>query len=113
MTNRSRSDQRKESIMKVIVVYVGQGSLENDDHGLRNGVWGFKTNKRPSEKIEAGDYILFGRGFTGGSAGLSPDAQGKNKGKGRARGGGANGGGKEKATHRAHKKKNSHDAYIL
>jgi hypothetical protein len=60
--------------MKVLVVYVGQGSLENYDHGLRNGVWGFKANKRPSEKIEVGDYILFGRGFTGGSPRLPADA---------------------------------------
>lgn len=52
--------------MKVLVVYVGQGGLENYDHGLRNGVWGFKANRRPAEQILPGDYILFGRGFTGG-----------------------------------------------
>lgn len=60
--------------MKVLVVYVGQGSYENYNYGLRNGVWGFKANKRPSEKIEPGDYILFGRGFTGGSPRLPADA---------------------------------------
>ena len=59
--------------MKVLVVYVGQGSLENYDHGLRNGVWGFKANKRPAEQIMPGDYILFGRGFTGGGPRLPAD----------------------------------------
>lgn len=53
--------------MKALVVYVGQGSTENYEHGLRNGVWGFKPTKRPSVEFGPGDYILFGRGFSGGS----------------------------------------------
>ncbi|MEI6077187.1 MAG: AAA family ATPase [Verrucomicrobiota bacterium] len=53
--------------MKVLIVYVGQGSIENYEHGLQNGVWGFKPNKRPNVEFGEGDYILFGRDFRGGS----------------------------------------------
>lgn len=53
--------------MKVLIVYVGQGSTENYEHGIQNGVWGFKANKRPNAEFGPGDYILFGRDFTGGS----------------------------------------------
>jgi energy-coupling factor transporter ATP-binding protein EcfA2 len=65
--------------MKVLVVYVGQGSVENFDHGLRNGVWGFKAAKRPTKTIEPGDYILFGRGFTGGSPRLPAEEWSKHQ----------------------------------
>ena len=65
--------------MKVLVVYVGQGGLENYDHGLRNGVWGFKANRRPAEQILPGDYILFGRGFTGGGPRLPAEEWRKHK----------------------------------
>jgi hypothetical protein len=53
--------------MKVLIVYVGQGSTENYEHGIQNGVWGFKPNKRPNVDFGPGDYILFGRDFKGGS----------------------------------------------
>jgi hypothetical protein len=53
--------------MKVLIVYVGRDSYENYDHGLQRGVWGFKPDKQPRSSIGNGDYILFGRGFTGGS----------------------------------------------
>ncbi len=53
--------------MKVLIVYVGQGSTENYEHGIQNGVWGFKPNKRPNIEFGPGDYILFGRDFKGGS----------------------------------------------
>ncbi|MHB1080901.1 MAG: McrB family protein [Prosthecobacter sp.] len=52
--------------MKVLIVYVSQESTENYEHGIQNGVWGFKPNKRPNVEFGPGDYILFGRGFTGG-----------------------------------------------
>ena len=53
--------------MKVLIVYVGQGSIENYEHGIQNGVWGFKANKRPNAEFGPGDFILFGRDFRGGS----------------------------------------------
>lgn len=53
--------------MRVLIVYVGQGSTENYEHGIQNGVWGFKSNKRPNVDFGPGDYILFGRDFKGGS----------------------------------------------
>jgi energy-coupling factor transporter ATP-binding protein EcfA2 len=53
--------------MKVLIVYVGQGSTENYEHGIQHGVWGFKPNKRPNVDFGPGDYILFGRDFKGGS----------------------------------------------
>lgn len=58
--------------MKVLIVYVGQGSTENYEHGIQNGVWGFKPNKRPNVEVGPGDYILFGRDFKGGSPRLPP-----------------------------------------
>lgn len=53
--------------MKVLIVYVGQGSTENYEHGIQHGVWGFKANRRPNVDFGPGDYILFGRDFKGGS----------------------------------------------
>jgi len=53
--------------MKVLIVYVGQGSTENYEYGIQHGVWGFKLTKRPNAEVGPGDYILFGRDFRGGS----------------------------------------------
>lgn len=53
--------------MKVLVVYVGRNSIENYQHGLQHGIWGFKPKKRPSISFGPGDYILFGHDFRGGS----------------------------------------------
>lgn len=60
--------------MNALVVYVGKSSLENYDHGLRNGIWGFRPNKTPKEPLTTGDIIIFGRGFSGGSPRQSADA---------------------------------------
>ncbi|MBK8809271.1 MAG: AAA family ATPase [Acidobacteria bacterium] len=63
-----------QNAMKVLIVYVGQGSLENYDHGLRHGLWGFKPSRsQNAEQIQIGDYILFGRGFDGGSPRIPED----------------------------------------
>jgi len=53
--------------MKALVVYVGRKSKVNFDYGLTHGIWGFKPNRKPEPEIAAGDWIIFGRGFSGGS----------------------------------------------
>lgn len=56
-------------IMKALVVYVGRNSnnIENFNYGLTHGIWGFKPSKIPKSPVGPGDWIIFGRGFTGGS----------------------------------------------
>jgi len=51
--------------MKVIVVYLGQGSLNNFAHSIQSGVWGFKNKGQPTETFGLGDIIFFASGYTG------------------------------------------------
>ncbi len=51
--------------MKVIVVYLGQGSLNNFAHSIQSGVWGFKNKGQPTETFGPGDTIFFASGYTG------------------------------------------------
>jgi hypothetical protein len=53
--------------MKSLVVYVGQSGIENYAYGLEKGIWGFKPKKSPPNDLSPGDWIVFGRGFTGGA----------------------------------------------
>jgi len=48
--------------MKALAVYVGKKGVENYEHGLRAGVWGFKPDRTPEHPLVPGDWIVFGRG---------------------------------------------------
>jgi energy-coupling factor transporter ATP-binding protein EcfA2 len=48
--------------MKAVAIYVGKKGVENYEHGLRAGVWGFKPDRTPEQPLAPGDWIVFGRG---------------------------------------------------
>lgn len=50
----------------VLVVYIGQASLQNFHYGREWGIWGFKESLPDYEQINVGDFIIFGRGVSGG-----------------------------------------------
>lgn len=51
--------------MKVVVIYLGQASLNNFAHSAQSGVWGFKNKGQPTETFGPGDIVLFTSGYTG------------------------------------------------
>jgi hypothetical protein len=51
--------------MKVVVIYLGQASLNNFAHSAQSGVWGFKNNGQPTETFGPGDVVFFTSGYTG------------------------------------------------
>lgn len=56
--------------MNFLVVYVGEASKINLEHGIRNHIWGFKSDVIGYLKEfqnSGNSYILLGTGYTGGS----------------------------------------------
>lgn len=51
--------------MKVVVIYLGQASLNNFAHSAQSGVWGFKNKGQPTEAFGPGDVVFFTSGYTG------------------------------------------------
>ncbi|MEN3941497.1 hypothetical protein WJU23_09410 [Prosthecobacter sp. SYSU 5D2] len=58
-----------DSQTRLLAVFVGQASQTNLNHGLGNGIWGFKDSAKPEdlEQLKAGDIIILGSGYSGGS----------------------------------------------
>lgn len=53
----------------VLVVYVSSKSITNLEHGLAEGIWGFREKSTPENfnKLKPGDTIVLARGYSGGS----------------------------------------------
>lgn len=56
-------------ICKILLVYVGKDARKNLNHGLKNGIWGFKksVSKELLESKSLGEhaYVIFGSGYSG------------------------------------------------
>jgi MoxR-like ATPase len=52
---------------QVIVVYVPESGRVNLGVGLDRGTWGFKEDRSEYRSLRAGDWVLLGTGFSGGS----------------------------------------------
>lgn len=50
-----------------LVVYVGERAQKNLQIGLNSGIWGFKDPQPEYEEVSAGDWVLLGTGYQGGS----------------------------------------------
>lgn len=50
---------------KTLTVYVGKDIETNFQHGIKQGIWGFKREPTGFDELKPGDFIVFGRGFSG------------------------------------------------
>jgi 5-methylcytosine-specific restriction protein B len=52
---------------KVLAVYVGQKAETNLQTGLEARTWGFREERDDHRRVDVGDWLLLGSGYTGGS----------------------------------------------
>ncbi len=63
------TNQRKEQDQhtQCLTVYLGKQMAGNFRHGLDHLTWGFPQERAAWRELGVGDFVLFGRGYTGGS----------------------------------------------
>ncbi|AHF94175.1 hypothetical protein OPIT5_07650 [Opitutaceae bacterium TAV5] len=66
---RERWKSEDDAPVRLLAVFVAKASQANLSHGLKNGIWGFKSHAKPEdfEKLKPGDIIILGAGYSGGS----------------------------------------------
>ena len=60
-------------IQQILCIYVGQSSEANLRHSRPDGRWGWKEHQPDYDMVKAGDLIILGSGYTGGSPRVSEE----------------------------------------